>query len=151
MPAAWKMGASAMMYAPIAAYPVTGHVEELESHFGPSTDSTTLNAGICLDSCSSGDVVQPFQTAPWGNSTRLLCAVQQGNLWLFCCHNLCRQRHYAPSKLELVAVSGLRCCSSYNPESASDSGWSLSAFSERTCSRTGAVHRPCGRMYGHEN
>ena len=46
MPAAWKMGASAMMHAPIAAYPVTGHVEELESHFGPSTDSATFIAGI---------------------------------------------------------------------------------------------------------
>ena len=104
MPAVWKVGASAMRHAPVAAFPVIGHDEELEPHFGPSTDLTTSNVGICLGNCSSVDVVQPFQTAPWGNLTRLLYAVRQGNLWRSYCHNLCRQRPCAPLKQEPVPV-----------------------------------------------
>ena len=66
----------------IAAYPETGHVEELESHFGSSTDPANLNAGICLNIWTSVGVVQPCQTAPWGNSTSLPYADRQENLWL---------------------------------------------------------------------
>ena len=53
MTVAWKKDASAEESESVAAYLMTGHVEELESHFGPSTDLATLNVGICLDTCSS--------------------------------------------------------------------------------------------------
>ena len=54
---AWKKNASADESESFAAYWMTGHVEELESHFGPSTGLATLNVGICLDISASGQKV----------------------------------------------------------------------------------------------
>ena len=54
---AWKKNASAEESESFAAYWMTGHVEELESHFGPSTGLATLNVGICLDISASGQKV----------------------------------------------------------------------------------------------
>ena len=54
---AWKKNASADESESVAAYLMTGHVEELESHFGPSTGLATLNVGICLDISASGQKV----------------------------------------------------------------------------------------------
>ena len=81
--AAWKETVSARRNGSVAAYPVTGHVEELESHFGPSTDLAILNVGICFDICASDDEVQSRQTAPSGKLTSVPCAVRLENRWLF--------------------------------------------------------------------
>ena len=54
MTEAWKSDASAEESESVAAYLMTGHVEELESHFGPSTDLAISNVGIGFDICASG-------------------------------------------------------------------------------------------------
>jgi len=57
MTVAWKKDASVEESESVAAYLMTGHVEELESHFGPSTDLATSNVGIYLDTSASGQKV----------------------------------------------------------------------------------------------
>ena len=109
--AAWKENVSAMRNGSVAAYPVTGHVEELESHFGPSTDSAILNVGICLDIWSSVHEVQSSQIAPWGKLTSVPCAVRLENLWLSHFDSRDKQHACAPSDWELEAVLELRYCS----------------------------------------
>ena len=80
---AWKKDASAEESESVAAYLMTGHIEELESHFGPSTDLAILNVGICFDIWSNVDEVQSCQIAPLGKLTSVPCAVRLENLWLF--------------------------------------------------------------------
>ena len=96
---AWKKDASAEESESVAAYLMTGHVDELESHFGPSTDSAILNVGICLDIWSSVHEVQPSQIAPWGKLTSVPCAVRLENLWLSHFDSRDKQHYcsYAPS------------------------------------------------------
>ena len=147
---AWKKNASADESESFAAYLMTGHVEELESHFGPSTDLAILNVGICFDIWSSVHEVQSCRIAPWGKLTSVPCAVRLENRWLFCSHSRDKRNchPYAPSNWELEVVSGLHYCSSYNHGSASGSDWSPSAFWERTGPRTSAVHCPYGQKFG---
>ena len=49
-----KKDASAEESESVAAYLMTGHVEELESHFAPPTDLAILTVGICFDIRASG-------------------------------------------------------------------------------------------------
>ena len=80
---AWKKNASADESESVAAYLMTGHVEELESHFGPSTDLAISNVGICFAIWPSVDEVQSCQIAPLGKLTSVPCAVRLENRWLF--------------------------------------------------------------------